>query len=38
MRRFVYLAAPLLLGLLTACGEQPLVEPELVTVPAGLAR
>ncbi|WP_301361989.1 SUMF1/EgtB/PvdO family nonheme iron enzyme [Stutzerimonas nitrititolerans] len=38
MRRFVYLAAPLLLGLLTACGEQLLVEPELVTVPAGLAR
>lgn len=37
MQRFVYRAAPLLLGLLTACSE-PLAEPDLVAVPAGLAR
>lgn len=36
MGRFVYRAAPLLLGLLAGCGE-PVVEPELVPVPAGLA-
>lgn len=41
MQRFVYRAAPLLLGLLTACSEPQvasLVEPELVAVPTGLAR
>lgn len=37
MQRFVYRAAPLLLGLLGACSE-PLPPPELVAVPAGLAR
>ncbi|GEM_PF-4575131 len=37
MQRFRYCAAPLLLGLLIACGE-PLAGPELVVVPAGLAR
>ncbi|WP_019340091.1 SUMF1/EgtB/PvdO family nonheme iron enzyme [Stutzerimonas stutzeri] len=37
MQRFVYRAAPLLLGLLAACGE-PLEEPDLIRVPAGLAR
>ncbi|MHA3887658.1 formylglycine-generating enzyme family protein [Stutzerimonas degradans] len=37
MQRFRYCAAPLLLGLLSACGE-PLAGPELVVVPAGLAR
>ena len=38
MERFVYRMAPVLLAaLLTAC-DKPLVEPELVEVPAGLAR
>lgn len=37
MQRLLYCTAPLMLGLLSACSE-PLAVPEVVTVPAGLAR